>query len=323
MGVWHVCGMGLNPGAVTSPLTYVYLMLKAAMQSNDEAMRLFEFSGEKSQAMKGAPEALVILTSKDVMSGTQGPVKDEWFQTIQQKSAPITLARYLSNLLTKLRDDDFSEFYAGSWIRYVYFLEVNHQDFEDCFYKSYVTLKGLQDKEIWINMIGGTNQINSALLIASTFQGVSARYYYIFQNDIRLLHPQIEKPDFDKPLVQQLLANWYELPVFHLGMGEIMRGLNQLFEHREEVNVSEIERLIEGLGLRREFLAKLRGRLVKTEHGTASRGFLLERWNNIYGRAEEGAMGVDNFSQWIKWARNQDILWELTLDGTCEKSKHK
>ena len=318
MGVWHLSGMGTSPGAITVPLTYLYLLLKASIKE-DSAKRFFETSGEFMQELKGGPEGLIIFTSEEVITGKKlGSVKDNWFYTKEQASAPKFVAKYLSNLLSSLKDKDFSELYDDRWIREIYLVKVRHDNFDDCFFKAGVTLNALRDKEVWVNMIGGTNQINLALLSLGTYFASVSRYYYIFQSDISLLHPEIRKPDMKNPReeVPEMRAKWNDLPLFHLETGSIIKRLNEMFQERKKINLSEVENLLEELGYSQMYISKLRGKLIMIERDIVTPGPMLGKLADMLKAIEE--LYIRNLSQWKKWASENKILYELTLDGRCE-----
>ncbi|MGD9162231.1 MAG: hypothetical protein PVG39_27725, partial [Desulfobacteraceae bacterium] len=211
MGVWHLSGLGLNPGAVTVPLTYIYCLLKMASGGDQNAKDFFSSSGEMNQDNTGAPEAIVLFTSKDVIEGNKKyEVRDRWFKTSKKNSEPLTITSYLSYLLKNLEGNNFKKFYVQEWLKYFFIIEVDHQNFEDCFFKIALTVSALKDKEIWINMVGGTNQINAALLAGSGFSTIAARYYYLFQTDTKLLHLDMEKPDLKKPQLPIPIPSWQE-----------------------------------------------------------------------------------------------------------------
>lgn len=322
MGVWHFSGLGLSAGAVTVPLTYIYLILKAANYGDTNAQKFFETSGEKGQDIVGTPEAIILFTSEEVIKGEKVHTSiDKWFNTPQDKSVPKTIAKYLSTLIKNLKDENFSIYPEG--IKYIYLIKVNHEDYQDCFFNTYTTLKGLEDKEIWINMVGGTNQINSALLTASGLTGISARYYYFFQRyeDIKFLHPNIKKPNFKNPKIEIPPTGWYELPVFWFEAGKLIEKLNYLFEGDRVVNVGEIKGLLSELEFPERFYVKLTGsRLIKQlDADRVVKGEMLDLWNKGLERAMEESKNVRNFTEWRKWASNKGILWELTLDGKCNK----
>lgn len=320
MGVWHLSGLGKRPGAVTVPLTYIYILLKAASLEDEDAKKFFDTSGEYFQELKGAPEGLILFTSKEVIEGTVGgEIRDEWFGT-SSESIPKSIAKYLTKLLEWLRDTRFTPFYGNEWIKEIYLVKVQHDNFDDCYFKIGVTVKALREKEIWANMIGGANQINSALLVAGSLFAAVQRYYYIFQSRTELLHPEIDKPDSRnlKSIAYSLSDKWRELPVFHLDTGAIINRLNKLFEERgERVNINEVKRILRELNYPEMYLSKLRGKLISIQGGDqVVRGPMLEKLAEMVNRIEKEE--VKNLSVWKDWARRNGILYKLTLDGDCK-----
>jgi hypothetical protein len=307
MAAYHLSGMGLSPGAVTVPLSYVYLLLKAASLGNEDAKKFFATSGEAGQSTKGGPECLILFTSKDVIGGKVNPFEDQWFQSGGE--FPKAMWRYLSNLWKALEDEGFRPFYGSDWIKHIYFVEVDHTNFEDCFEKAGTTLYALRKKELWINMIGGSNQTNLALLLAGTLLAVAVRYYYIFQSKISYLHPETEKPDMRNPtdFVKDALRKWYELPVFHLVLGELV---SRLYERLSQDGMSEgeLEKMLQEMGLDRSWIPKLRGRIINTDGKRVSRGPMLEMMAKLNERIDRN---VDNFPKWQEWGKRRGILWEM------------
>ena len=319
MGVWHLSGVGLNPGAVTVPLTYIYLALKQASKGNERAKKFFETSGEIGQELKGAPEEIVIFTSREVITGEKRrDSTDEWFGTCRAESVPKTITRYLSRLLDELEDESFSRFYDGEWIKNIYFVEVNHENFDDCYLKIATTMYALERKEVWVNMIGGSNQINLSLLISGSYSAVPSRYYYIFQSQTDLLHPEIETPDFRNPQVIDILEEkWNEIPVFHLELGKLIRELSQRFCGRDVINTGEVYQILENLGYPRQYFAKLRGRVINVKGDAVSKGPLFEKMENMISKIEK--QNIKNVSKWKKWCKEKNILWRCSLEGNLEK----
>ena len=86
IGIFYLTGLGTSPGAVLVPLHYIYLMLKAAMNNNQDAIEFFKKSGELRQEKAGVPEYLIIFTSKEVIEGKEKPksLKDEWFNLSEE-----------------------------------------------------------------------------------------------------------------------------------------------------------------------------------------------------------------------------------------------
>jgi len=312
MGVWHLSGLGINPGAVTVPLTYLYLLLKMASEGNREAQNFFATSGERGQELKGAPEALIIFTSKDVIEGSKySDIIDNWFKTKKKKSAVETIKTYLVNLLRNMEDKDFRRFYNNKWLKYLFLIQVDHRNFEDCFFKIAMTVKALRDKEIWVNMVGGTNQINAALLSASGFTTMATRYYYLFQTDIQLLHPDLQKPNVKGFQLPVPPPAWQELPLFTIDMSRLYEDLKKLFAHREKVHIKEVKNILEKLHLPDQFLAKLRSGLITTDKDIATKGYMLDRWDKMWAKIRDEITGEMNMSIWKKWGKELGILKEI------------
>ncbi len=324
MGVWHISGMGIYPGAVTVPLTYIYLLLKAASQGNEQAKKFFETSGEASQDRKGAPEALIIFTSGGVIKGkpdkneqVQGEVKDEWFGTTKKDCVPKTTAKYLSKLLENLKSDNFSYFYSGEWIKYIHFIKVDYQNFNDCFPKIYTTINALREKEIWINMVGGANPINASLILSAGFNEANARTYYVFESNTSLLHPSIDKSNLSNPTTELLQSRISILPIFSLDIGKLARELNTKFLEREIINIKEVEKVIEQVGLPKQYMKKLEGGgWIIVENEAAREGEMLKHWNKMLERVKEYP---SDYSSWKNWAKQEGIIYNLTLDGKLTK----
>jgi hypothetical protein len=324
MGVWHLGGLGKNPGAITVPLTYIYMALKAASLKDETAKEFFEFSGEYAQELKGAPEGLILFTSKEVIEGSiGGNLRDEWFKT-GDKSIPEVIAKYLSKLLEWLRDSNFTPFYDNEWIKEIYLVKVYHDNFDDCYSKIGITVKALREKEIWANMIGGSNQINSALLVAGSLFAAIQRYYYIFQSETDLLHPETNKPDLKSQksivdIVQDLHNKWQELPIFHLDTGSIISRLDRLFEERGQiVNINEVKKILTDLNYPEMYLSKLRGKLIVIKgNERVMPGPILNKLSKMVNEIDSNK--VENLSNWKDWASQNKILYRLTLDGNCKK----
>lgn len=313
MGVWHLAGLGVNPGAVTAPLTYIYLLLKQSLLGDSKAKEFFRYSGEAREALPGKPEALIIFTSEAVIRGeAQGnKVEDRWFKTEKKRSALETIKAYLKRLLEELENQKFRKFYQEKWIKYFYSISVNHEDFEDCFRKIAITINALKDKEIWINMVGGTNQINSALLSSSGLTSAAGTYYYVFQTNTSLLHPDIEKPDFDNLRIAVPPPSWHELPYFSLDMSQLYNRLKEVFSNRDKVNINEIKGILKELNFPEQFLAKLRGSFLKINNQIVMKGAMLDYWLGLWNKLQDDFKKVNNFTTWKDWAEKNRIFKDI------------
>jgi len=317
MGVFHLCGLGKFPGAVSVPLTYIYLALEASLQENRFALDFFRASGENREEIKGAPQILIIFTSREVINGVKNvwndqiPVTDNWFQTRKKQNAPETLIKYFQNLFTYMEKGG-SIIPSKKKLENLYFVEVEFQNFDDCFKKIAITMNSLIGKEIWINMIGGSNQINISLLSAGSYFA-AARYYYIFQDNISLLHPEGNKPKIENlnNFIQIFSEKWQELPFFQLDIGKIVIELYNLFSNRKYINISEVRQILRAEGLDpMKYLPKMRGRLIEIDRDKVEKKKFLDYLANIKNNIKK--LGIEDFSQWKKWGSEQGILHDFS-----------
>ncbi len=312
MGVFHLSGLGLNPGAVTVPLTYIYYILKQCEDGDANSQNFFIHSGEKNEFFKGKPEALIIFTSKEVILGNmQGKIKDNLFGTRIQESAPLTIRKFLFNLIKKLK---FSNNLFGNYgIKYLYFIEVNIYDFVDCYKKIFLTMKALQDKEVECSLIGGTNQINLSLMLAGAITGVVSRLYYVFETNVQLMHPSYIKQRNQKIQVPPL--NWFEVPPLFISIGDLIKKLETLGILTKSVNIAQIRSALNELNLTQQFLAKLRGRWILIDNDKVKAGPLLKNTIKIHRMLEAESKNVRNFAEFKNYFSKKGYLYKFIEDG--------
>ncbi len=350
MGVYHVSGLGLSPGALTVPLTVIYLLQIAQIKGDEKAIQFFSSSGElkprsgSKEELQGAPEYLIILTSKEVIKG-DAPLRyrSNWFGIPKtEKAEPVdeVLKTFFENL-SKYFEREFGDDVSSKILkklRGIYLLEVQHDNFEDCFFKAGVTLKALGSitlqgtiHEIWANMVAGTNQINSAILMAGAYTAAVSRYYYLFQSleNSDLLEPEwIEKPKGKIP-TELLLQRWNELPLFSIDVGPILLKISELFQGRDVININEFEQALKeeidklrsrenaeiwyysSRVLNRQFLAKLVGRIILITGSKVVKGPLFDRIIEIWKKID--LADIKNFKEWKRWADEQEILHEVEI----------
>ncbi|MCP2520135.1 hypothetical protein NLD30_06795 [SCandidatus Aminicenantes bacterium Aminicenantia_JdfR_composite] len=312
MGVFHLSGLGLNPGAVTVPLTYIYYILKQCEVGDTNSRNFFIHSGEEDEILKGKPEALIIFTSEEVILGKkQRDIKDNIFKTKKQKSAPFTIMKFLANLIKELK---FSECLYGEYgIKYLYFIKVDINRFEDCYKKIFLTMKALQNKEVECNLIGGTNQINLSLMLAGAITGVVSRLYYVFETDIQLMHPSfVNQKDLKVPVPP---LNWFEIPPFFISIGDLIKKLESVGILYNPVNIAQIKDILDDLNLTKQFLAKLRGRWILIDNDKVEAGPLLKNTIKIHRMLEAESKNVQNFTEFKNYFSKKGYLYKFIEDG--------
>lgn len=317
MGVYHVSGLGLSPGALTVPMTAVYLLHAAAETGHEGAEEFFALSGKLDSDYIPYPQVIIAFTSEEAINGGKElKYKSKWFTESSEKTEPISkpIAKYLGKLIEYLNEKFGIKFKKPEF----YLVSVDYQSFEDAYYKIGVTFNGLRDKEVWVNLIGGSNQINISMFLAGAYTAVPTRYYYLFQNDITRLEPEwIEKPNSVATLhtcADEILSQWYRcsFPPFNLGIGMILRELYLLLQKRERVSEEEIVSILEKRGFDKMHIRKLigSGYLMPREKSFV-KGPALDHIIGIWTRINQEE--VDNFSKWKKWAEEKEILHEVEI----------
>ncbi|MDI9610442.1 MAG: hypothetical protein QFX36_03845 [Archaeoglobales archaeon] len=322
MGVYHVAGLGKNPGALTVPLSIVYILQAAQALGVEEAQEFFKFSGEMErkgsyEKTKGGVECVIAFTSREVIEGEIFEFNSNWFDLNFPKNKKIKLKEVYEKFFKKLFNHLSEQFPELELKKFDLFLvEVKYTDFEDCFKKVGITLRALRDKELWGNIIGGSNQLNIAILTAGAYTETISRYYYVFQKTTNILEPEwAKKPNRKniKELARESIDRWYELPIFSIRVGDILKKIEDVFEGREKANKKEIENVIKDFGLTNQFLAKLQGiGILKFNRDVVEKGYRFEKLLSIWKEVDKFS-DVDNFSNWKNWAKKEGVLHEIKL----------
>lgn len=326
MGVFHVSGLGTSPGALTMPLSIVYILQAGAQLGIKEARDFFAGSGEREgkgsyEKIPGLPEYVIVFDSPGAIEGKEDVslrYESKWFR-MNSKNNPEKIekpiVRYINNLIDYL-ETTFSVSLKPP--KNLYLVKTDFQNFEDAFYKIGVTLEGLRDKEVWLNLIGGSNQINLALLLAGAYTMVPSRYYYVFQDKVTLEPSWIEKPSNKHELekvTKSLISRWYDFPPLDLGLGTIMRELYEVFieQGRKYISKSELLKILRDKNKQYDeaFIPKLLATryLVSVGEERFQKGEMLDKVLEIFGKII--GSNVTNFSSWKKWAKENEILREV------------
>ena len=186
MGITHFTGLGTSPGAITTGLSY----LKHKIGDVSEYGRIVE--------------KIVIFTSPEIAN-----------RELTVKEAVIN--EYMSrNNRRIIRDKDpltiIEEFLADEFEYSVeiYCCEVNVNNFMMCFETVAKALlkfhpPGDVGKHIWVNITGGTNILNAALMQVVYLSGLIPVLYYTFvanRDDMKYLNPFSESTaEFDFRLI--------------------------------------------------------------------------------------------------------------------------
>ena len=166
MGIIHFTGLGKSPGAVTAGLSY----LKNEFDSSEYGKIV---------------EGVVIFTSQEIVNGSEEAYRsvDNEYMT---RNVRKTWTMGLKNSLEIVKSFLHREFDNGNF----YVCTVDTNDFEECFETIAKALlkfhpRGKVGKHIWINLTGGTNVLNAALLQVAYLSGLIPVMYYTFVANMR------------------------------------------------------------------------------------------------------------------------------------------
>ena len=195
MGVYHFSGIGRSIGAITAPLSY--LSARKATLNEDGFDPLFQFSGERIDAnwTRGSVEALVLFTSKEIFNGDTSSLP--YARNVPGKGAKSACEpeRSMRELVEKLvpkamenicrvGDNGHKKPLMVYWAIHDWTDPL--QTFERV-YRVMTATKAVEEgkvgKEIWVNLTGGSNIVNSALQLSASLSGVPAKSYYVINKD--------------------------------------------------------------------------------------------------------------------------------------------
>ncbi|NJE31237.1 hypothetical protein E3E38_09305 [Thermococcus sp. 18S1] len=314
MGVYHVSGLGTSPGALTMPLTCVYILRAAARLGHNGASNFFALSGERErkgsyEKNRGEPEAIIAFDSKEAIEGKlKLNYQSNWFRMTGGKQEAIgePIKKYLCKLLDHLNKILEREGAGGlNHPGYFYLIGVDYQDFEDVLDKAGLVFHGLRRKEVWVNLIGGSNQINLALMLAGNYTMVPSRYYYVFQNELTL------EPSWVKGLPQnardikkaadRILDEWRDILPINLGFGPILNELGRKFfvEKKKLLSKREVINILAKNGYTEKFLPKLitSGYIVPEGEDAFKAGPTLERIAGDFSKFPEYQNSITDFGK--------------------------
>lgn len=269
MGVYHLMGLGLSPGAVTGPISYLADKYK---NWEDEGKDFFSRSGEEEHRRKGYPvgdiQAIVLFATKEIIEGKnkdfyteryvinrpnipdsnklQGrrPMKDvlECLLKEELKNLFEDRKKILESLPSK--DGEEREKEAGARDKCtIFWCEVERRGSEETLKEktfkrvaqvvaSLAKGTGAQGKEIWMNLTGGNNVINFALqLTASLSGGEVGRLYYV----------QADNENAEKCVrYTNKESYWVELPLMPLGMSELNYAILDILTEKNYIQDNEL-----------------------------------------------------------------------------------
>jgi len=273
MGVYHLMGLGLSPGAITGPISY---LTDKYNNWEDEGQNFFSRSGEEEHRKDGYPvgdvQAIVLFATREIIEGTNRDFYAEKYVKNRpniietnnpQKRQPMkeVLESLLKEELTKLfeartkiieslsiKDGAKKKKDPGARDKFtIFWCEVDRRGSEENLKEqtfkrvaqvvaSLAKGSGQQGKEIWMNLTGGNNVINFALqLTASLSGGEVGRLYYV----------QAANENAEKCVrYTNKESYWVELPVMPLCMSDLNHAILDFVTQEESIKDQELyERL--------------------------------------------------------------------------------
>ena len=239
MGVYHLMGLGLSPGAVTGPLSY----LACRHRRWSEADRAF-FGGSGERAHRdegrrvGDAQALVLFTTREVIAGeARGRYVDNPFGSSQGAEGEGPLPEVLRRVLPEVWPVA-----EGRAEGRVYWCEVDRGDFAGTFgrmVRLIAALRGAgkQGKEMWAHLTGGGNVVNAALLTAGAVSGDVARTGYVQA-------PPKAETCLRCPCEK---GYWVEVPVVPLAVAPLAEPVLDLLSAAGPLSAAEIHGRLAGL----------------------------------------------------------------------------
>ncbi|MCX8191727.1 MAG: hypothetical protein N3F06_02835, partial [Nitrososphaerales archaeon] len=174
MGITHFAGLGKAPGAVTAALSY----LKNEVGDDPEYGKIVE--------------NVVIFTSPEIANGSERAI-ESYDNAYMERGKCKGWTRGLINSFEIVKRFIFNEFEDVG----LYLCEVNVNDFSNCFEAIAKALLKFHPpsrvgKHVWVNITGGTNILNAALMQVAHLSGLIPIIYYTFvanRDDNKYLKP--------------------------------------------------------------------------------------------------------------------------------------
>jgi hypothetical protein len=228
MGVYHLMGLGLSPGAVTGPISYLAELYKDENWEK-EGKEFFARSGEAEQRQDGKKvggiQLLVIFTTKEVIKGEE---QCEYRNNEPGHAAGNLIKnKKMQPVIEDILKKEWSKIKAQGNTGIIYWVEVDRRDIKNTYERiakvvaSLAKGSGGQGKELWMNLTGGNNVINFALQMAASLSGEVARLYYVQAvNPIAETCVRYTNKD----------SYWVEVPMIPLVMSDLNKRILNVVE---------------------------------------------------------------------------------------------
>ena len=323
MGVYHLMGLGLSPGTVIGPLTY---LAHRYQRWSEDDQRFFARSGEAKQREAGEKvgdvQAIVLFTTREVLSGEvlASPYVDNPPGHITKR--PQKPRGPMKEVLRTLLRREWPKIGGGRREGDIFWCQVDRRDIRTTYERVIQVVAALagvggQGKEMWVNLTGGNNVINFALEWAAILSGAVARLYYV----------QAENADAEK-CVRFTAENgyWVDLPVMPLALDRLSQAIIDLLVERSPLALTDLYSIIQndywdlswGLAskevLREKYLAPLwkQGLIAETPAGytVGPQWELIRPYEEVLQQARNARLTIEQLARQTSWIELEKLSME-------------
>jgi hypothetical protein len=283
MGVYHFMGLGRSPGVVTTAISY---LANRYQRWDTEDQDFFATSGEIGQTTKpGDVQALVLFTTPEVRIG-----QTLTFEYIDNKAgdckgeakppAPMwqVLASILKGELKKIGDNRPKID--------IYWCDYDRNRPTQTFERVARTLlaakpPGELGKEVWINLTGGTNVLNSAFELAASLTRVPARMYYVLSESDKCVRWSKETQWIELPIVNMALSRAHLNILLMLPYEAPGMEVSELYGRLKQQQWDDFEDVVSPEQLKLQYLVQLRSQRLIALDETTGRVRVEKRWDTL------------------------------------------
>ncbi len=303
MGIYHFATVGLHPGAVTTGLSF----LKHQFEEDTKKLKAQlkgEEPGDEYEPGRDFIEALVLFTTDEVYQGRVTPEKAKWNDYGTTKHKPPERNPNVLAIIKEFVETELKSVATAKKDKFVGCKEILYcplddlWSYESCFEIAakavlHFSPPGETGKNIHVNLTGGTNVMNAALMQVASLSGMISRLYYTFVDDS--LGPEyLRPPSRDRnrfrfeyiPMMKTAADPLYFELIETLGLlknwctdEDLLSQMKQTAENQFKLSKENVDRLkrIDLQTLQQEYLNKLDGRELERESQTSNRLQLSER----------------------------------------------
>ena len=287
MPITHILPLGLSPGAAVSPIAYVRRQLERWQAGGDDRQRAEAFFGSDDQHRIDQHEnyvyranrfgQVVILTTVAVRNSSKlsSAYIDNPYATTtgtphakDEDSAFDVAVTHILQETARHRLSDFKIYYAP-----VQFFDLNSSILSTLRILRWCVPRGALGFNTWMSLTGGSNVLNNAMLTAAMLMGTVGRMYYNYTDNIQVLRPLSEEPDWEDRF-------WCDLPPLRIDQDEeLYKVLDEL--NRADAPLDDIELLC-------RLQARKQNQGLFPYDQAVFRSYLLNKLTPFYiGRVEE------------------------------------